>query len=156
METGPSKDLWERYRILTRWSAIGIFPLSPLTVPVVPEVVRAASVCGGKKDRGTGFSVLAVRKMEREPKNKTAGGGGGYGYSRHFRAVFDSRSSFFAPKPNGNACYAGYPRLSQKFPEVFTRPSLLVSKVTNENSFAFTHKFTSFSCHVVDTWPRLD
>ena len=24
-----------------------------------------------------------------------------------FRAVFDSRSSFFAPKPNGNACYAG-------------------------------------------------
>ena len=29
-------------------------------------------------------------------------------YSRHFRAVFDSRSSFFAPKPHGNACYAGY------------------------------------------------
>ena len=25
-----------------------------------------------------------------------------------FHAVFDSRSSFFAPKPNGNACYAGY------------------------------------------------
>ena len=25
-----------------------------------------------------------------------------------FRAVFDSRSSFFAPKPHGNACYAGY------------------------------------------------
>ena len=24
-----------------------------------------------------------------------------------FRAVFDSRSSFFAPKPHGNACYAG-------------------------------------------------
>ena len=24
-----------------------------------------------------------------------------------FRAVFDSRSSFFAPKPQGNACYAG-------------------------------------------------
>ena len=23
-----------------------------------------------------------------------------------FRAVFDSRSSFFAPKPQGNACYA--------------------------------------------------
>ena len=25
-----------------------------------------------------------------------------------FRAAFDSRSSFFAPKPHGNACYAGY------------------------------------------------
>ena len=25
-----------------------------------------------------------------------------------FRAVFDSRSSCFAPKPHGNACYAGY------------------------------------------------
>ena len=25
-----------------------------------------------------------------------------------FRAVFDSRSSFFAPKPHGNACYASY------------------------------------------------
>ena len=25
-----------------------------------------------------------------------------------FRAVFDSRSSFFGPKPRGKACYAGY------------------------------------------------
>ena len=25
-----------------------------------------------------------------------------------FCAVFDSRSSFFAPKLHGNACYAGY------------------------------------------------
>ena len=25
-----------------------------------------------------------------------------------FSAVFDSRSSFFAPKPHGNACYVGY------------------------------------------------
>ena len=25
-----------------------------------------------------------------------------------FRAVFDSRSSFFVPKQHGNACYAGY------------------------------------------------
>ena len=25
-----------------------------------------------------------------------------------FHAVFDSRSSFFTPKPHGNACYAGY------------------------------------------------
>ena len=36
--------------------------------------------------------------MKREPK------------MRHFRAVFDSHPSLFAPKPNGNACYAGYLR----------------------------------------------
>ena len=29
---------------------------------------------------------------------------------RHFRSVFDSRPSLFAPKPKGNACYAGYLR----------------------------------------------
>ena len=78
METGPSKDLWERYR-RRAGQLLAVLPLSPLTVPVVPEVVHAASVCGGKKDRGTGFSVLAVRKMEREPKNKTEGGGGWLG-----------------------------------------------------------------------------
>ena len=42
-------------------------------------------------------------KMEREPKNETLS-------HTHliFRAVFDSRSSLFDPKPHGNACYAGY------------------------------------------------
>ena len=29
-------------------------------------------------------------------------------YLRHFRVVFDSRSSFFAPKLHGSACGAGY------------------------------------------------
>ena len=29
-----------------------------------------------------------------------------------FRAVFDSCSSFFAPKPHRNACYAGYVQVS--------------------------------------------
>ena len=29
-------------------------------------------------------------------------------YWRHFGAVLDSRSSFFAPKPHRNACSAGY------------------------------------------------
>ena len=37
----------------------------------------------------------------------------GFGRARNktraiFRAFFDSHSSFFAPKPKGNACYAGY------------------------------------------------
>ena len=63
--------------------------------------------------------------MKREPK-KVGGGGGGGGkegrlvsflpspppprtFTRAiFRAAFDSRPSFFAPKPHGNACYAGY------------------------------------------------
>ena len=58
-----------------------------------------------KKKRGTGFSVLTAREMKREPFFPTP--------SRSFtcaifRAVFDSCSSFFAPKPHGNACYAGY------------------------------------------------
>ena len=29
-------------------------------------------------------------------------------------AVFDSRSSFFAPKPHGNACYADYEKIGIK------------------------------------------
>ena len=75
-----------------------------------------------------GFSVLAAREMKQEPKNER-GRSGRFSKSRGlsasvsflsspppprsftyaiFRAVFDSRSSFFAPKPHGNACYAGY------------------------------------------------
>ena len=68
-----------------------------------------------------GFSVWAAREMEREPKKKKKKRGGeGEGKepflptssplfpSAIFRAVFDSRSSFFGPKPHGKACYAGY------------------------------------------------
>ena len=58
-----------------------------------------------KKNRGTGFSVLTAREMKREPFFPTP--------SRSFtcaifRAVFDSCSSFFTPKPHRNAYYAGY------------------------------------------------
>ena len=42
--------------------------------------------------------------MKQVPKNKNA----------IFRAVFDSPSSFFAPKPHGNACYAGYSHLHNR------------------------------------------
>ena len=69
---------------------------------------------GAKKDRGTGFSVLATREMKHEPKNESEGRGRrrtppprSFTYAI-FRAIFDYRSSFFAPKPHGNACYAGY------------------------------------------------
>ena len=56
-------------------------------------------------DRGTGFSVLAAQEMKQEPKNDESSSSFTYAI---FRAVFDSRSTFFAPKPHGNACYAGY------------------------------------------------
>ena len=68
----------------------------------------------------TKTSVLAAREMKREPKNER----GGRGRRKEgllsspspprsfscatFRSVFYSRSSFFARKPHGNACYAGY------------------------------------------------
>ena len=38
-----------------------------------------------------------------------------------FLAVFDSRSSFFSPKPHGNACYAGYSHLRLAFLFFFFR-----------------------------------
>ena len=56
--------------------------------------------------------------MEREPKKERGGRGRVTKDSsppppRTFTPIFltrscDSRSSFFAPKPHGNACYAGY------------------------------------------------
>ena len=77
-------------------------------------------------------SVLTAREIEREPKDEKRGRWGGGGGRRKetpaekpplpylsslpppccftraiFGAVFDSRSWFFAPKPHGNACYAG-------------------------------------------------
>ena len=73
---------------------------------------------GVKKDRGTGFLVLAEPEMKREPKMKE-GGGGGEGRKHFilssppplrsftraiFRAVSDSRCLFFNPEPQGNAC----------------------------------------------------
>ena len=68
--------------------------------------------------RGTGFSVLAGRKMEREPKMKEGGEGKFPSFLPHplpallldtfFARSFDTRSLFFAPKRHGNACYADY------------------------------------------------
>ena len=45
--------------------------------------------------RSKEIPILAKREMKREPTCTI------------FRAVFDSGSSVFAPKPHGNACYAG-------------------------------------------------
>ena len=49
-------------------------------------------------DRGGGFLVLTAREMKREFTCAI------------FRAVFDSRSLFFAHRPHRNACYTGYKR----------------------------------------------
>ena len=54
-----------------------------------------------KKDRGKGFSVLTPREMKREPPPPRSF------TCAIFRAIFDSRSSFFAPKPHGKVCYEG-------------------------------------------------
>ena len=45
--------------------------------------------------RSKEIPILVEREMKRQPTCTI------------FRAVFDSRSSVFAPKPHGNACYAG-------------------------------------------------
>ena len=65
-----------------------------------------------KKKRGMGFSVLTAREMKRKPKNERGGRWSLCTPPRSFtctifRVVFESCSSFFAPKPHGNACYAG-------------------------------------------------
>ena len=80
--------------------------------------LRSKRFCLVSEQRET--SVLAAREMKREPKNER----GGRGRRKEgllsspspprsfscatFRSVFYSRSSFFARKPHGNACYAGY------------------------------------------------
>ena len=64
-------------------------------------------------------SVSVLFRSEERPRNGILGFGRARSETRPtlsllfyfraiFRAVFDSRSSFFAPKPHGNACYAGY------------------------------------------------
>ena len=56
-------------------------------------------VSAQRKTEEAEFSVLAAQKMDRDPRS----------FNRAiFGAVFDTRSSFFASKPHGNACYSSY------------------------------------------------
>ena len=66
------------------------------------------------KNGGTGFSVLTAREMKREPFFSTPPRSF---TCATFRAVFDSCSSFFTPKPHRNACHAGY-KISSPFTEI--------------------------------------
>ena len=96
-------------RLGCKTSSWSYFPLN-----ILVSIACVASVSDWFRSKEN--PVLAAREMKREPKNERGGRGRGrketprYFTCTIFRAVFDSRSSFFAPKPNGNACYAGYMR----------------------------------------------
>ena len=54
-------------------------------------------------------SVSVWSRSKERPRNEILGFRRARNATRAIaRAVFDSRSSFFAPKPHGNACCAGY------------------------------------------------
>ena len=53
------------------------------------------------------LSITSLRSKRFRLVSETEDGILGFGRAI-FRAVFGSRSLFFAPKPHGNACYAGY------------------------------------------------
>ena len=57
-----------------------------------------------RKDRGMGFFSFGCATNETRAKKCSPH----YFPYAIFHVVFDSRSSFFAPKPHGNAWYAGY------------------------------------------------
>ena len=64
-------------------------------------------------------SVSVWFRSKERPRNGILGFGRAKNETRAkkcaiFRAVSDSRSSFFAPKPHGNACYAAYWRVNRK------------------------------------------
>ena len=80
----------------------GWFSKSPGLLPWVPEVFLACSGNRARKVCGTqsrGLSASGSFLSSPPPARSFT--------CAIFRAVFDSRSSFFAPKPHGNACYAG-------------------------------------------------
>ena len=100
---------WSHHRILST-------DVKVRTTSQTPSSTLA--VKGLKKDWGMGFSVLAAREMKREPKNERGGRGrketfpffpnpSPLFYLRHFWRGLWLSFSFFNPKPQGNACYAG-------------------------------------------------
>ena len=80
-------------------------------IPVILACVASVSVWFRSKERprngilGFGRARNETRAKKTPPRSFT--------YAI-FRAVFDSRSLFFAPKPHGNACYAGYSHLHNR------------------------------------------
>lgn len=77
-----------------------IWPIFSFVLKLLACVASVSVKFRSKKKRGTGFSVLTMREMKREP------------FFAIFRAVFDSCSAFFTPKPHRNARYIGYEIIS--------------------------------------------
>ena len=92
----PRNDVWETSTEIPYWWRV----TTQIWVEII-ACVENVSVWFRSRERPRNgiFGFGRARKMERVPHSFTR---------PIFRAVFDSRSSFFAPKPHGNACYAGY------------------------------------------------
>ena len=85
--------------------SLSVCILTPSTVPQFVACVASVSVWFWSKEiprKGT-FGFDRARNETRAKKWKR-----GSLTCATFLAVFDSRSSFFSPKPHRNACYAGY------------------------------------------------
>ena len=78
-------------------------------VRMVADIACVASVSvwfRSKERRRNGILGFDRARNETRAKKMKVGGGA----SSFIGAILDSRSSFFAPKRHGNACYAGYSR----------------------------------------------
>ena len=104
-------------------SVIFIHSASPINNSLRSKRFRLVSE--PKNRPRNGISVLTAREMKGEPKNERGGRGRGREKTPPlprsancaiFRTVFDSCSSFFAPKPSlrFDACYAGYLNRTEK------------------------------------------
>ena len=85
-------------------------PRYPFYAPHSLRSKRFRSVSEQRKTEEWESQFWPREKWNKSQKMKVGGGGGAPGSftCAIFRAVFDSCSSFFVPKPHRNACYAGY------------------------------------------------
>ena len=81
---------------------------------LLTDLSEHAQVCFSKRILSSLCSLRSKRFRLVSEQRKTEERDSRFGRAKYetratiFRVVFDSRSSFFAPKPHRNACYAGY------------------------------------------------